>query len=105
MNAALKDLIKGLANAILLISDASKGFSFSEIGELIQVGNDIVLLKSELPLILQQYEALDDAGRKELYAVIEQQIVFPVNVKAEVIIERVVKVLVSLSEALKVLIA
>lgn len=97
---ALKDLIKGVGDAGLLLSDLTKGFKLSEIGEGLQVGQDLQALLTEAPALLAQYKALDDTARADLVAAVAQDISFPANVTVQTWIERVLDFGIALSALL-----
>lgn len=104
MNDKLKDLIKGISDLGVLVSDVSGGFSFSEVTELVAVVQDVSVLMKEAPALAAQYEALDEAARADLNAYVASLKSFPANAAVDVIIKKALAVAVALSSAIEELI-
>ncbi len=93
----LKDLLKALADGVLLVSEVSQGFSFQEVTQLVGLVFDIKQVATDAPLLLAQYKALDDAAKADLIAYIDTNVKFPANTQVELVIEKILEALVMLS--------
>lgn len=96
-NEKLKDLIKGLSDAGIFISDVSEGFSFKEINELVTLSQDLSLLIKEAGDLKAEYLDLNETERVELHAYVESLSNFPKNAAADHIIKKILEIAIAAS--------
>jgi hypothetical protein len=97
MDQNLKQLVTTVGDVAKLVSDLTGGFSFSEFGELIAVGEDFKRLLPQVPKLAAEYLNLTDAERTELVALVTATVKFPANVDVQNAIQKVLDVAISLS--------
>lgn len=93
----LKELVKAISDAEVLVSDLTQGFSFSEVTELIALATDLPAAIKDANLIFPEFKALDDAARSDLTAYVVAHCKFPANIAVEVWIEKVLTSIIMLS--------
>jgi hypothetical protein len=95
---ALKDLLGSLSQLLSLVSQvATSGFSFSEVGTIVNLLSSVPVLAQEAPALLAQYKGLDDADRADLVAYVQANVQFPANTNVQLVIDKVLDVAVELS--------
>ena len=94
----LQALLKSLADGLVLISDVSKGFSLTEIGELIQVGQDVQAFTATAGSVIPQWESLSATDQATLLAYVQANIKFPSNTDVQVYTQKVLAVAIALSQ-------
>lgn len=90
-NADLKDVIKGIADAEVLVSDVSKGLSLKELNEIMAVAQDIPVIAADGgAALLAQYMGMDDAARADLDAYAASVLSFPADANVDGIVKKVI---------------
>lgn len=98
----IQEVIKAIADTELLVSEITVGFSFSEITQLVAVIDDVPKVIADASLVIPQWEGLDDAGRAELVAYVQQNCKYPTNVTVEGFTQKVLEAAVLLSKIYQV---
>lgn len=98
-NQEIKDLLLFGSSVAVLIDTVTKGLSIAEVGQVLAVIKEAPGMLSEAPKALDEYLALDDAGRSDVEAYVST--LFPLQEKPVAdVIKEVLTLVISLSSVI-----
>jgi hypothetical protein len=98
----LKDLVKTISDSEALVSELTQGFSFSELSSLVALAGDLPMLSSDGPLLVPEWEALDDAARNDLVQYVQATCKYPSNIAIESYVQKVLSAAVFASKLFQI---
>lgn len=102
-DAEIKEVLKAIGDGELLASEASQGFSFSEIVGLIKVGLDLPPVVRDISVMWPEFKALDDAARADLVSYVQANCAFPANANVNDWVQKALEGVIWLSSTFQML--